>query len=122
MARVWRSPCGKLCIFKDLLHAQAGHKDPLDGLAQAFFAAINPLIAGTWSMSAVPDFANPLTRGEPPDDLDNSLRFGEALLRLAARDTEIHRVMMRARQLLSPASALREPDLVRRVQLEMADA
>jgi hypothetical protein len=73
-------------------------------------------------MSAVPDFANPLTRGEPPDDLDNSLRFGEALLRLAARDAEVHKVMMRARHLLSPASALREPDLVRRVQLEMADA
>ena len=110
------------CILKDLLHTQAGHKNPLDGLVQAFFAAIDPLIAGTWSMSAVPDFANPLTRGEPPDDLEDSLRFGEALYRLAARDAEVHKVMMRARQLLSPASALREPDLVRRVQLEVADA
>jgi hypothetical protein len=72
-------------------------------------------------MSAVPDFANPLTRGEPPDDLDNSLRFGDALFRLAAREAEVHKVMMGARQLLNPASALREPDLVRRVQLEMAD-
>jgi 2-polyprenyl-6-methoxyphenol hydroxylase-like FAD-dependent oxidoreductase len=35
------------CILKDLLHTQAGHEDPLDGLAQAFFATINPLIAGT---------------------------------------------------------------------------
>jgi 2-polyprenyl-6-methoxyphenol hydroxylase-like FAD-dependent oxidoreductase len=110
------------CILKDLLHTQAGHKDPLDGLAKAFFAAINPLIAGTWSMSAVPDFANPLTRGEPPDDLDNSLRFGDALFCLAAHDAEVHKLMMGARQLLSPASALREPDLVRRVQSEMADA
>ena len=109
-------------ILKNLLQTHAGNKNPLDGLAQAFFAAINPLVAGTWSMSAVPDFANPLTRGEPPDDLDNSLRFGEALMRLAARDAEVHRLMAGVRFLMSPASALREPDLVRRVQSEMVDA
>jgi 2-polyprenyl-6-methoxyphenol hydroxylase-like FAD-dependent oxidoreductase len=110
------------CILKGLLHAQAGKKDPLDGLAQAFFAAINPLIAGTWSMSAVPDFANPATRGDPPDDLENSLRFGEALMRLAARDAKVHQLMMGVRHLMTPAAALRAPDLVRRVQMEMADA
>jgi 2-polyprenyl-6-methoxyphenol hydroxylase-like FAD-dependent oxidoreductase len=110
------------CILKDLLQTRAGHENSLDGLAPAFFAAINPLIAGTWSMSAVPDFANPATRGQPPDDLEDSLRFGEALMRLAARDAEVHQLMLEVRHLLKPASALREPDLVRRVQSEMADA
>lgn len=110
------------CVLKDLLQTRAGHENPLDGLAPAYFAAIDPVIAGTWSMSAVPDFANPSTRGQPPDDLENSLRFGEALMRLAARDAEVHQLMLGVRHLLKPALALREPDLVRRVQSEMADA
>jgi 2-polyprenyl-6-methoxyphenol hydroxylase-like FAD-dependent oxidoreductase len=110
------------CILKNLLQTEARQKDPLDGLAPAYFAAITPLIAGTWSMSAVPDFANPATRGEPPDDLQNALRFSEALMRLAARDPKVHELMLRVRHLLLPAAALRDPDLVRRVQTEMADA
>jgi 2-polyprenyl-6-methoxyphenol hydroxylase-like FAD-dependent oxidoreductase len=110
------------CILKDVLQSRTGSKNPLDGLAPAFFAAISPLIAATWSMSAVPDFANPLTRGEPPDDLNDSLRFGEALMRLAARDAEVHKLMLGVRHLIHPGSALHEPDLVRRVQSEMADA
>jgi 2-polyprenyl-6-methoxyphenol hydroxylase-like FAD-dependent oxidoreductase len=110
------------CILKGLLQTQAGKKDPLDGLARDYFAAISPLIAGTWSMSAVPDFANPATRGEPPDDLESSLRFGEALMRLAARDAKVHQLIIGVRHLMTPASALRDPDLVRRVQMEMADA
>jgi 2-polyprenyl-6-methoxyphenol hydroxylase-like FAD-dependent oxidoreductase len=110
------------CALKDLLQTRTRDNNPLDGLAQAFFAAINPLIAGTWSMSAVPDFADSRTRGVPPDDLESSLRFGEALMRLAARDAEVHELMLGARHLMRPASALRDPDLVRRVQQEMADA
>jgi 2-polyprenyl-6-methoxyphenol hydroxylase-like FAD-dependent oxidoreductase len=109
------------CALKSLLATQADNKDPLDGLAQAFFAAIKPVIAGAWSMSAVPDFANPATRGQPPDDLENSLRFGEALMRLAMRDARVHELMLAVRHLITPATALREPDLVRRVQMEMAD-
>jgi 2-polyprenyl-6-methoxyphenol hydroxylase-like FAD-dependent oxidoreductase len=109
-------------ILKGLLQTQAEKKDPLEGLAQAFFAAINPIIAGPWSMSAVPDFAHPATRGEPPDDLENSLRFTGALMRLAARDAKVHQLMLGVRHLITPASALRAPDLVQRVQMEMADA
>jgi 2-polyprenyl-6-methoxyphenol hydroxylase-like FAD-dependent oxidoreductase len=109
-------------ILRDLLRSRARNKDPLAGLAQAFFAAITPLITGAWSMSAVPDFADPATRGEPPDDLENALRFGQALTRLAARDAEVHELMLGVRYLLKPASALRHPDLVRRVEMELADA
>jgi 2-polyprenyl-6-methoxyphenol hydroxylase-like FAD-dependent oxidoreductase len=109
-------------ILRDLLQTRAGNKNPLAGLAQAFFAAINPLIAGAWSMSAVPDFADPATRGEPPADLENSLRFGEGLMRLAARDAKVHETMISVRHMMRPASALHDPDLVRRVQMEMADA
>jgi 2-polyprenyl-6-methoxyphenol hydroxylase-like FAD-dependent oxidoreductase len=110
------------CILKDLLQARIETKQSLAGLPQAFFEAITPLVAGTWSMSAIPDFANPETRGKPPEDLQNSLRFGQALMRLAARDAEVHELMLAVRHLMKPASALRDPDLVRQVQAEITDA
>jgi 2-polyprenyl-6-methoxyphenol hydroxylase-like FAD-dependent oxidoreductase len=109
-------------ILGDVLHARAGNRDPLAGLAQSFLAAIYPLIEGTWSMSTVPDFANPATRGEPPKDIENSLRFSRGLMRLAARDAAIHELMLGVRYLIKPASALRDPELVRKVQGELADA
>jgi 2-polyprenyl-6-methoxyphenol hydroxylase-like FAD-dependent oxidoreductase len=109
-------------ILGDLLHARAGNRDPLAGLAQSFLAAIYPLIEGAWSMSTVPDFVNPATRGEPPKDIENSLRFSRGLMRLAARDAAIHELMLGVRYLMKPASALRDPELVRRVQAALADA
>jgi 2-polyprenyl-6-methoxyphenol hydroxylase-like FAD-dependent oxidoreductase len=103
------------CILKDLLAKRAGAKDPLAGLGQAFLAGIQPLLTDAWSQSAVPDFAHPQTRGEPPADLKNSLRFGGGLLRLAGRDPGVHKLMMRVRQLVEPRSALGDPELVHRV-------
>jgi 2-polyprenyl-6-methoxyphenol hydroxylase-like FAD-dependent oxidoreductase len=110
------------CVLKDLLERHAGGNDPLDGLGPDYFAAIKPLLAGPWAMSAVPDFANPMTRGTPPKDLENSLRFEAGLIHLAARDAEVHELMLAVRYLVKPASALHDPDLVRRVQMELADA
>jgi 2-polyprenyl-6-methoxyphenol hydroxylase-like FAD-dependent oxidoreductase len=109
-------------ILQDLLQTRTATSDPLDGLAPAFFAAVNPLIAAAWSMSAVPDFAHPETRGVAPDDLQDSLHFAKALMRLAARDPAVHELMFAARYLMKPPSVLRDPELVRRVQAEMADA
>jgi len=107
------------CMLKDLLARRTGTKDPLAGLGEAFLAGIQSLIADAWSQSAVPDFAHPRTRGEPPADLDNSLRFGAGLLRLAARDPAIHKLMIGVRQLIEPPSALGDPALVRRVESRM---
>jgi 2-polyprenyl-6-methoxyphenol hydroxylase-like FAD-dependent oxidoreductase len=108
--------------LRDLLRALAGQRDPLDGLGRTFILALQPLIETAWSAAAVPDFAHPLTRGERPPDLERSLRFGGALFRLAARDPEVHRLMMRVRHLLSPQSELHDPDLIGRVEAEMATA
>ena len=101
--------CGVSCL----------QRRPLGGLGQAFLAGIQPLIADAWSQSAVPDFAHPQTRGERPADLENSLRFGGGLLRLAGRDPAVHKLMMRVRQLVEPRSALGDPELVRRVESGM---
>jgi hypothetical protein len=43
-------------------------------------------------------------------------------MRLAMRDAKVHETMLAVRHLITPATALREPGLVRRVQMEMADA
>ena len=67
----------------------------------------------------IPDFVHPRTRGEPPADLDNSLRFGGGLLRLSGRDPAVHKLMMGVRQLIEPRSALSDPELVRRVESGM---
>jgi hypothetical protein len=71
-------------------------------------------------MSAVPDFAYPQTRGERPKDLEESLRSQAAYLRLATRDPVVHELLTEVQHLLKPLSALAEPDLVRRVEEEMA--
>jgi 2-polyprenyl-6-methoxyphenol hydroxylase-like FAD-dependent oxidoreductase len=109
-------------ILKNLLREWSGKQKPLAGLGSAFMTAVQPSIAAAWSQSAVPDFAHPQTRGERPADIENSLRFRTGLLRLAAADPNIHRLIVAIRHLAEPASALRHPDIVRRVEAEMAQA
>ena len=53
---------------------------------------------------------------------DNLLRDELKSLTLAARDPEVHRLMVRARHLLASKSELHDPDLVRRIEAEMAAA
>ena len=88
--------------------------DPLDGLAEAFLAEIQPLLETPWS-HAMADLAYPETRGERPPDLEQKLKYGRALVQLAAADPEIDRLVSEVRALLRPFSALREPKLARRV-------
>ncbi|MDB5409468.1 MAG: 2-polyprenyl-6-methoxyphenol hydroxylase [Rhodospirillales bacterium] len=105
-----------------LLRNRAGEEDPLAGLAAAFLADVKPVIAAAWSMAAVPDFAHPETRGERPADIRTSLRFRATLNRVASRDPEIHKLMLEVRQFIKPESALREPEIARRLEAEMAEA
>jgi 2-polyprenyl-6-methoxyphenol hydroxylase-like FAD-dependent oxidoreductase len=109
-------------ILRSLLRMRSHTRDPLAALGQAFFASARPLIEAAWSMSAIPDLVHPKTRGERPDDLQDMLEFGAGLLRLAAADPEIHKRMIRVRHLMDPPSVLRTPDVMRRVEMEMADA
>jgi 2-polyprenyl-6-methoxyphenol hydroxylase-like FAD-dependent oxidoreductase len=110
--------------LKNLLRNWVGpeNKSPLAGLGIAFMKAVSPLIEGAWRHSAVPDLAHPQSRGERPADLQDSLRFGAALMRLAARDPDIHKLMVAVRHLIEPPSALHEPEIVRRIEAEMSHA
>ena len=89
-------------------------------LAQAFFARVQAILETPWAMAAVPDFVHPETRGERPADLAQSLQFGLALDRVAARDPAVHRLTLEVQHLLKPRSVYREPHLAGRVLAEMA--
>ena len=67
------------------------------------------------------DLAYPETRGEQPPDLAQKLKYGRALLQLAAEDPKVGMVLSEVRALLKPFSALREPKLARRVEALLAE-
>jgi 2-polyprenyl-6-methoxyphenol hydroxylase-like FAD-dependent oxidoreductase len=107
--------------LRQLLATRATAPDPLDGLAQAFFADAAALIDTPWAGSVIPDFAHPDTRGERPADFEVSIKYGMALSKLAARDPAVHRLTAEVSHLLKPRSVYREPELVQRVLAVMAD-
>jgi len=94
--------------------------DPLGSVAHTFFAELNPILDGPWTMSAVPDLAYPQTRGERPPDLEMRLRFGAALVQLAAEDAAVHALMLEVQHLLKPRSAFGDPALQQRIAALMA--
>jgi 2-polyprenyl-6-methoxyphenol hydroxylase-like FAD-dependent oxidoreductase len=104
-----------------LLATRAAERDPLEGLAPAFFAAASALIETPWAMAAIPDFVYPETRGERPADLEQRFKVGSVLNQLAARDPAVHKLMAEVQHLLKPRSALQEPELMQRVRTVLAE-
>ena len=99
----------------ELLDEHASAPDPLAAAGAVFVGEAARIVDGPWRMSALPDLANPQTRGERPPDLEAMLRFGAALVQLAAEDPEVHELDAEVRQLIKPASVLMRPDIVDRV-------
>ena len=108
-------------VLASLLDSRRGRADPLGGLAEAFFSEIRPLLEAPWAV-AMNDLVYPQTRGERPPDLETRMQCARALMRLAAEDAETDRLVFEVRSLLKPHSALREPELARRVMSMMAAA
>jgi len=109
-------------LLHRLLEERASETEPLAGLGQTFLAEARHLIETPWTMAAIPDFASPATRGERPVDLEQSLRFATALSRIAERDAAVHRPTVEVWHMLKPRSVYQDPELVRRVQAELATA
>jgi 2-polyprenyl-6-methoxyphenol hydroxylase-like FAD-dependent oxidoreductase len=100
------------CLLRQLL---AGPGDPLASLASTFLEQVRPLLETPWAMAALPDLAYPETQGERPADLDDRLRFGAALMRLAAEDPEVHKLTLEVQHLMRPRTAYADPTLRQRV-------
>jgi 2-polyprenyl-6-methoxyphenol hydroxylase-like FAD-dependent oxidoreductase len=109
------------CVLASLLESRRGRDDPLDGLAEAFFGEIQPLLETPWAV-AMADLVYPQTRGERPPDFEERLQYTRALMRLAAEDYETDKIVSEVRALLKPQSALHEPELASRVMSMMAPA
>jgi 2-polyprenyl-6-methoxyphenol hydroxylase-like FAD-dependent oxidoreductase len=106
------------CLLRNVLSALAAEPEPLARLSSAFFEGAQALIETPWAVASL-DFIFPLTRGQRPADLENTVRFGIALNRLAAEDPSVHKLMVEVQMLLKPRSAYRDPELMRRVAAAM---
>jgi len=102
------------CVLKRLLDERLGLPNPLDGLAQVFFADIQGLLDAPWGV-AENDFVYPQTRGQRPADFEKRIQYGIALIRLAAEDPSVHKILAEVNGLLKPPGVLREPPLANRV-------
>jgi 2-polyprenyl-6-methoxyphenol hydroxylase-like FAD-dependent oxidoreductase len=108
-------------LLNGLLTAQSAESDGLAGLPAAFFSEAERLIDTPWWAAAIPDFIDPRTEGQHPSDFDDILKFFAALLKLAARDAAVHKLLIEVQSLLKLRSAYRDPELVRRIKAVMAE-
>jgi 2-polyprenyl-6-methoxyphenol hydroxylase-like FAD-dependent oxidoreductase len=106
-------------VLRRLFDARIGAADKLGGLAPAFFAAIQDVLAAPWSV-AENDFIYPKTRGQCPANFQQRLKYSGALLKVAVEDANVHRIMMEVNNLVKPPSALRDPKITSRVTAIMA--
>jgi 2-polyprenyl-6-methoxyphenol hydroxylase-like FAD-dependent oxidoreductase len=106
-------------LLKHVLLVRRDQQKPLDGVSRLFHTQAQSVIDGPWQLAAVPDFAYPDTRGQRPDDLEQTLRFSAALRRLAFRDPAVDRLVTEVAHLLKPLSAYLDPELLRRVGAEL---
>ncbi len=109
------------CALRRFLAARSAERDPLDGLALAFLTEADALIATPWAQAAIPDFIHPDTRGERPENFEQTLKFGFALTKLMARDPAVHKLAAEVQNLLKPRSVYFEPDLMQRVMAVVAE-
>jgi hypothetical protein len=65
------------CVLASLLESRRGSVDPLGGLAESFYAEIQPLLETPWVV-AMADLAYPQTRGERSPDFEKTLQYARA--------------------------------------------
>ena len=106
-------------LLRRLLGENSEATGPSPRLAADFFAGVESILETPWAMSAVPDLVFPSATGDRPTDFAQTLQFGAAVTRLAAREPDVHKIMVEVANLLRPRSAYREPDLMKRVLAEM---
>jgi len=109
----------EVSALKRLLDERVGRPSPLDGLAPEFFTAIQSVLAAPWSV-AESDFVHAKTRGQCPPDIQQRLKFGSMLQRVAVEDAAVHRLLTEVNHLLKPLAALRDPHIVEKATALMA--
>jgi 2-polyprenyl-6-methoxyphenol hydroxylase-like FAD-dependent oxidoreductase len=108
------------CLLQSLLAEAAAEGKGINGLSSTFFAEAQNLIEAPWSSAAIPDFLDPLTEGLRPPDLEKTLKYSAALLKAAAGDPAVHKVVLEVQHLMRPGSAYQAPEIAERVKAAMA--
>jgi 2-polyprenyl-6-methoxyphenol hydroxylase-like FAD-dependent oxidoreductase len=108
-------------LLRRVLAGQASAPDPYAGLSRAFLGVAASFIETPWTMAALPDLAFPEVGGERPADLNRSLEFQHALMRVAARDREVQKLRTEVWHMLKPPGALHAPEIARLIEAEMAE-
>jgi len=109
-------------VLNQLLTAQSSESNGLATLAGAFFTEAEKLIDTPWAAAAIPDFIDPRTEGQRPSDFADTLKFFAALLKLAAEDVTVHKLLIEVQSLLKLRNAYRNPELARRIKAVMDEA
>lgn len=105
-------------LLKTLLQDRAATAERSDELWSTFFLKeAATMVSVAWTMSAMPDFAHPMTRGERPANLQMILKRQSEISKAAARDPVIHKLMLEVRQMIKPPAAFSDPDIVRRLDV-----
>jgi 2-polyprenyl-6-methoxyphenol hydroxylase-like FAD-dependent oxidoreductase len=107
-------------LLHRLLESASTKADSLTHLAACYFGEIPALLEVPWSVTAL-DLVYPQTTGSRPPDFESTLKFREALMRLASRDAGVHKLFFEVNQLIKPPSAYRDPALQQRVMAMMAE-
>ncbi|MFC0397706.1 NAD(P)/FAD-dependent oxidoreductase [Paraburkholderia rhizosphaerae] len=103
-------------LLESLLSAASGQSDALQTIAPEFLEGIDNLANTPWRTAASIDLAYPETTGVRPPDMQQSAEYQAAIMRLAADDFDLHRLMVEVRHLLKPGNLLHTPELRQRVQ------
>jgi 2-polyprenyl-6-methoxyphenol hydroxylase-like FAD-dependent oxidoreductase len=109
-------------LLQDVLGQAAAEPDPIAALQAGFMAEVASVLETPWRMSTSADLAFPATRGERPENFEETRQFEAALFRAAVADPVVHRAMTEVAQLLQPFSRLQEPDIMRRIEAVSAKA
>jgi hypothetical protein len=103
-------------VLRDILASRQGSANPLEGLMEELMSRINPVIDNVWGLAALPDLAYPDARGHRPQDLDEALAYQREVAEAALLDHGIHKLLLEVIGLITPADALRAPDVVDKVR------
>ncbi|CCE09584.1 conserved exported hypothetical protein [Bradyrhizobium sp. STM 3843] len=109
-------------LLREMLERVAAEPDPIAAVQAGFMAEIPGVVEAPWSMSTRTDLAFPTTRGERPENFEQSRQFDIALFRAVIADPVVHRAMVEVAQLLAPRSLLQEPHIKARIEAVAAKA
>jgi 2-polyprenyl-6-methoxyphenol hydroxylase-like FAD-dependent oxidoreductase len=97
------------CILREMLSGEPHSAE------RRYFAAIQPIIDSAWGLSSVPDLLFPEATGERPPNLGDLSNYQRNFVKAAAVEPRLYQLHMEVLNLLKPAAALRDPQIVETV-------